>query len=128
MKPPIEYIAPEISHTGIVLKKWGYEKWIVNFPLYCAKILHFNKNCGGSLHYHLDKTETWYIQDGQFAVTTVDKKTADSNLLFLNPGDTFHIPRGTTHSVYCTQEGNIFEVSTLHHEEDSYRIRPSISA
>ena len=39
----------EIKH---VPKGWGYEKWIVNTPEYCGKLLFFNEGKRCSWHYH----------------------------------------------------------------------------
>jgi mannose-6-phosphate isomerase-like protein (cupin superfamily) len=47
-----------------VPKGWGYEKWIVNKPEYCGKILFIAQDRKLSLHYHKLKDETFYIQDG----------------------------------------------------------------
>ena len=46
----------------LVPKGWGYEKWIVNSPLYCGKILWFCKDKKCSWHYHKKKDEVFYIK------------------------------------------------------------------
>ena len=53
------------SKIKYVEKGWGNEKWIVNCPEYCGKILFFNKGKRCSCHYHLLKYETFYIQSGR---------------------------------------------------------------
>ena len=49
-------------------KSWGYELIRVNNKEedYCSKILYINAGAGTSMHYHLKKKETWYIQQGSF--------------------------------------------------------------
>lgn len=48
-----------------VEKKWGYELWIHNDPQYCGKLLVFpEKGNHFSMHYHMIKNETWYVQSG----------------------------------------------------------------
>ena len=53
------------SKIKYVEKGWGYEKWIVNSPEYCGKILFFEKGKRCSWHYHLLKDETFYLQSGR---------------------------------------------------------------
>ena len=45
-------------------KGWGYEEWVVNNDLYCGKKLVLFKNKKCSLHFHIKKDETFYIQKG----------------------------------------------------------------
>ena len=40
----------------------------------------------------------------------------------LNPGNSFHIPVGLRHQIIALEDSNLFEFSTQHFEEDSYRI------
>jgi quercetin dioxygenase-like cupin family protein len=40
----------------------------------------------------------------------------------LNPGSSFHVPVGLRHQVIALEDSNLFEFSTQHFEEDSYRI------
>ena len=45
-----------------VEKLWGYELWIHNDSQYCGKLLVFEKIGNQfSMHYHVIKTETWYV-------------------------------------------------------------------
>ena len=48
-----------------VKKGWGYEKWIVNKPEYCGKLLFFEKGKRCSWHYHELKDEVFYVQSGK---------------------------------------------------------------
>ena len=58
-----------------VQKLWGYELWIHNDSQYCGKLLVFTeKDNKFSMHYHMLKNETWYIQDGQFEFQWIDTK------------------------------------------------------
>ena len=43
-------------------KGWGYERWVVNSPEYCGKLLYFNKGKRCSWHYHKAKDEVFYLQ------------------------------------------------------------------
>lgn len=109
---------PEIHHKG-----WGYEKWIVNKEEYCGKLLFFKRGKKCSWHYHKVKDEVFYLQSGNLLVkfsTEDDLQRAEEILLF--PGDSFHIPIGLRHQMIALQDSELFEFSTQHFEEDSYRI------
>ena len=103
-------------------KAWGYELWIHNEEDYCAKILHFNKDAKFSMHYHVIKEETWYVQSGKFQLNIIDTDTADILSYELNVGDIVEIPKGAPHQLIALEEGDIFETSTEHFDEDSYRV------
>ena len=47
-----------------VPKGWGFEKWIVNTPEYCGKLLYLVKDKRCSWHYHKLKDETFYVGSG----------------------------------------------------------------
>ena len=76
-------------------KGWGYEKWIVNTDKYCGKIL---LRYGNSDDY--EKSET----------------------ITLKPGDKFYVPPGLRHQMTGIKDTELFEFSTQHFEDDSYRI------
>lgn len=103
-------------------KGWGYELWIANNDKYCGKVLHFFKGKRFSLHYHVNKMETWYVASGKFSLLCLDPETAKPITWALEEGDSFWLPQGIAHQLFCVEEGDIFEVSTTHEETDSYRI------
>jgi mannose-6-phosphate isomerase-like protein (cupin superfamily) len=110
---------PEIHYKG-----WGYEKWIVNKEEYCGKLLFFRKDKKCSWHYHKIKDEVFYLQSGKLLVKFSmedDLEKAEEILLF--PGDSFYVPTGLRHQMVALQDSELFEFSTQHFEEDSYRIR-----
>jgi len=106
-----------------VKKAWGYEIWIHNDAQYCGKILHFNEGGKFSMHYHLIKNETWYIASGKFLFVGIDPENANEYEMELKPGDILEVDRGYPHQLFAVEEGDIFEVSTEHFNEDSYRVR-----
>jgi len=104
-------------------KGWGYEKWIVNTQLYCGKLLFFNKNKKCSFHFHKIKTETFYLQSGLIKVRhSFGDDINQAKEVVLNPGDSFHVPIGLRHQMIALENSELFEFSTQHFEEDSYRI------
>jgi quercetin dioxygenase-like cupin family protein len=107
-----------------VEKGWGYEKWIVNKPEYCGKLLFFNKGKRCSWHYHELKDEVFYIQSGRILVKYSDEDDIDSaRELVLEKGDNFHVYRGLRHQMIALEETELFEFSTQHFDSDSYRIQ-----
>jgi quercetin dioxygenase-like cupin family protein len=78
------------------------------------------------MHYHLLKEETWYVSKGEFNYTWIDTTNAERHTEVIKEGDVIHIIQGQLHQLQALTEGaTIFEVSTQHFEEDSYRIEPS---
>jgi hypothetical protein len=107
-----------------VQKSWGYELWIHNDSQYCGKLLVFTeKGYKFSMHYHMLKNETWYVQDGGFEFRWIETKTGQMRKEILNTGESVYIEKGKPHQLIALQENSIiFEVSTEHFDDDSYRI------
>ena len=111
------------STTSRVEKGWGHETIIVNNDLYCGKILHFLKGAKFSMHFHMKKTETWYVASGSFTFLWINTENADIIEEKLQPGDTITNNVGDPHQIICLEEGDIYEVSTTHFDSDSYRVK-----
>ena len=114
-----------LKDAKYVSKGWGYEKWIVNKEEYCGKLLFFFKNKQCSWHYHKEKDETFYIQSGRMKLFWADKNESDinnANVRVLEKGDIWHVPRGQRHRMLALEDTELFEFSTEHFDEDSYRI------
>ena len=118
-----------------VSKGWGYESWIVNKDEYCGKLLFFKKGRRCSWHHHKDKDETFYIQEGVLKVwysfddelpapnlDNVGLPGEERGIVFLRAGDCFHVPVGMRHQMEGISDTVMFEFSTTHRDEDSYRI------
>ena len=105
-----------------VEKGWGHELIIVNNELYCGKILVFKAGCKFSLHYHIIKQETWYVNKGSFRFSWIDTEEGGQHTQELNVGDVVTIPIGMPHQLYAYEDGEIFEISTQHFDSDSYRV------
>ena len=112
----------KIEKTKIIEKGWGYELWIINNNKYCGKILYFNENSKCSMHYHLKKEETGLVKSGKFKLKYIDGTTADIKEIELLENMSYTIPIGFTHQLETETGGEIFEISTEHFENDSYRI------
>jgi len=92
-----------------VQKLWGYELWIHNDEEYCGKLLVFVKKMANfSMHYHLKKKETWYIQQGSFQFNWIDVENGLHDSRILNEGDSVLIERGQPHQLVSLEENSTF--------------------
>jgi mannose-6-phosphate isomerase-like protein (cupin superfamily) len=122
------------ENVKVVPKVWGEERWLHNDELYCGKILvlHGGKHC--SLHYHKRKTETFYVASGQLQMELTDLASAEQSpplireVFEMRAGDTLLLKPGMVHRFTgIAPETQIFEFSTQHFDEDSYRLVPASS-
>ena len=120
-------IKPKVCEGCKVPKGWGEELIIENNEMYCGKLLKFKKGCKFSMHYHLIKDETWYVQEGEFKYRWIDTETAELHEVKLKEGDVVRQRVGQPHQILAETDGTIFEVSSQHFDEDSYRVFPGDS-
>ena len=108
-----------VSNLDVHVKDWGGELWIVNTDAYCGKRLTVRKGMQSSLHYHLIKDETFFVESGliQFEI--------DGHVLMLRPGNSVRVLPGLRHRFSGFESSDVFEFSTHHDEADVYRIEPS---
>ena len=112
---------PRKVERQIVPKKWGEEWWLVNSPLYCAKVLKVKKGHTCSYHCHKVKTETFIGLEG------AGKLTIEGREFDLSPsasGKT--IFPGELHCFKSLTRLTILEVSTHHDDADVYRQTESL--
>lgn len=105
-----------------VPKGWGYEIIFENNELYCGKLLCFKAGAKFSMHYHLIKDETWYVKEGEFIYRYINTNTADVIEINLREGDSVRQLPGQPHQLIAITDGIVFEVSTEHFDDDSYRV------
>jgi len=108
--------------SEIVVKGWGKEIIFVNNDDYCGKILCFEKGKKCSMHYHLNKKETWYVSKGRFLLIWIKTDLGITYTEELNVGDVITNERGEPHQLIALEESEVFEVSTKHYDDDSFRI------
>ncbi len=120
-------LKPQVTNGCCVPKGWGEEIIIENNEMYCGKVLIFNQGCKFSMHYHMIKDETWYVEYGEFLYRWIDTETADINEEKLVEGDVVRQRPGQPHQLEAISNGRIFEVSTHHKDSDSYRVLPGDS-
>jgi len=102
----------------IIQKIWGEEHWIVNNDKYCGKKLILKKGFRSSIHHHKIKDETFYIQSGK-VLMELGEDVKEKKIMI--PGDIIHILPNMWHRFTGLEDSEIFEFSTKHMEEDSYR-------
>lgn len=106
-------------------KVWGYEVWLHNSPLYCAKLLVISPGMQCSLHRHRVKTETFFVLQGEVRIElglATEHKTV---------GDSVHVPVGTWHRFGNPNTSDfgdqviLLEVSSHHDDADVERFEES---
>lgn len=105
-----------------VEKGWGYELYIHNDDGYCGKVLHFNKGGRFSMHYHVEKRESFYISKGRLILKQIDPDTTEIYEQEVFEGCVIEIYRGVAHQLIALEESDVFEISTPDKPEDSYRV------
>ena len=76
-----------------------------------------------SMHFHKDKDETWFVNNGVFKLNWIDTKDATLYSQELKEGDSWHNPPCQPHQLVCmSNSGSVSEVSTPDHSDDNYRI------
>ena len=114
------------SQQIVVPKGWGFEKWITNNEKYCGKLLFFEKGKKCSWHYHKIKDEVFFVHSGKLLVKygyiPEDGYTGFTQEIVLERGDSFHVEPLLIHQMTALEETEMFEFSTQHFDEDSYRV------
>mgnify|MGYP003117403224 FL=1 len=121
MEKPLVFNAKECKECNVP-KGWGHEIIFENNEKYCGKLLVFKKGCKFSMHYHMIKDETWYVQEGEFLYRWIDTETAEVTEQKLVVGDAVRQLPGQPHQLEALTDGTVFEVSTEHFDSDSYRV------
>ena len=108
-------------------KGWGFELWIHNDSKYCGKLLSFDKGKKCSFHYHVRKHETFYVRSGELRCKFVPFEDILNEEAYpftcLTAGDSYEVPPYLVHQMEAVTDVEMFEFSTQHFEEDSYRVR-----
>lgn len=113
-----------IINPLIVEKTWGREEHIVNNKMYCGKRMLLTKDHYCSIHFHMIKTETFYIRTGTMFLQLWDASGNITSYILKN-GDCCNVKCGTPHRFYGITDVEFFEFSIEDKESDSYRIDKS---
>lgn len=106
---PVEVYCPR----EVGARDWGREILIAQTPHYIAKILLMNAGAAGGLQKHVDKVESFFLDEGQ---AFVDYDAGDGKLtrLAMSTGMTITVPAGAVHRVTAITACKFFEASTPH--------------
>ena len=113
----------------IVKKKWGHEEWIVDTEGYCGKRLILNPGHRSSLHYHREKDETFYVDEGRILL---EHQLPDGTLqgTILSVHDSYRVLPGIAHRFRTLEDlptiiAIVYEFSTHHDDDDVVRLEES---
>jgi len=109
---------------NIVKTEYGYDIVWTDTDLYCSKILVFEKSAQKTaLHFHREKTKTWFVNAGKFRIQWVD--TADGKVYAqeLPEGGTFHVPALMPVQLESLSDNSaVAETSNTDDADDFYRL------
>ncbi len=91
---------------------------------YTAKVLQFERAGNRfSLHFHLQKHETWLVVKGRFKLIWLETDGAVRHEATLCEGEVWVNPPGLPHQLVALEDGSeVIEVSTPDDPEDNRRI------
>lgn len=110
------YLPLEISHHYGINQFMKYGCVIISIinRAYCKKIIILFPGQENPAHMHKIKEETFQVLDGSMVLTV------DGNNYSLKAGELFTVEREKLHS-FSSESGCVFEeISTSHHNDDSY--------
>ena len=90
-------------------------------------LFQFKKGASFSMHYHIKKEETWCVTRGALKLEYFDLEKAERKERELREGDVVHLKPCVPHKLTAMEESSVFEVSTEHFNEDSYRVEKGSS-
>ncbi len=113
-----------VGKPDVVDKEWGQELIVANNTDYCGKIMLLNQRGVSSIHYHILKKETFYVQSGKIFVQRWDNDGTRLDVT-LGAGDVLTIEAGTPHRFVGILKSRFIEFSLPDSISDTYRITQS---
>lgn len=110
-----------LSNVPVTPKGWGEERLVVNKD-YCGKLLVFKKGAKFSMHFHVEKAETFLVSAGKILFRYIDTLDASHHEIIMINGDIVDIPRLLPHQIEALEDSVVTEFSTRHEDYDSYRV------
>lgn len=107
------------QEMNFVPKSWGWELWICNGEKYCGKKLFIKQGHHLSYHHHEIKDEVLFVESGRMWFT--HDAEGDPVSLEMPVGYAFHVTPGIKHQMRAIEDTVLYEFSTQHFDEDSYR-------
>ncbi len=95
----------------VVIKPWGYEKWISCNEHYVVRELLIKKDHAVSLQYHEKKIETLYVLEGR-AIYTLQRPGEDKTERIIGAGEILNQFPYEIHRQRALEDFRFIEVST----------------
>jgi mannose-6-phosphate isomerase len=112
---PPQFDPADFSNSSYAIrneKPWGYEiHWVPADAPYMGKVLHINKGARLSLQIHDEKSESWFLMNGEAAVIW-DNNQGELIETKLEPGQGYTTKVGQRHRLVGVTDCDILEVST----------------
>lgn len=123
--PPANSFVPQEIKTTHVEKPWGSETLLINDHAnnLCCKLLHVNAGEQLSMQFHDKKNEYFILRDGECMLHYIDTVTGKEKSMPILIGLPIYIPRLVVHSAEAITDCVILEVSTAHHDDDTFRVQ-----
>ena len=80
-------------------------------PRYAGKILYIRRGHQISLQYHREKEESFFVRSGRL-IFVIEDRRGELRELWLEAGDSQHVPAGRRHRVIALEDSEVLEVST----------------
>jgi len=107
--------------TNSMDKYWGKIETIESNSNFSAKRLELQQEKPGSLEYHQQKKEAYFVHEGKVRVGVRIGRAENKNLV-LEKGQIFLINQGTMHCRYGIEPSVIIEVGTKDDDSDSHLV------
>lgn len=100
------------SHVKRIEKPWGFElHWVPENAPYMGKVLHINQGAKLSLQVHDEKSESWFLIEGEAAVVW-ENENGELVETTLQKGKGYTTALGQKHRLKGLTDCDIIEVST----------------
>jgi mannose-6-phosphate isomerase len=110
-----------------VPQPWGWEMLWTLTPRYASKVLFIRRGHEIALQVHREKEESFLVRSGRL-IFVLEDRGGDFREVWLDPGDSLHVPPGRRHRVIALEDSEVLEVSTPEVDDvehiDEVRRRP----
>ena len=79
-------------------------------PRYASKILHIRRGSEIELKYHRQVEESFFVRSGRL-ILVLEDGDGELNEIWLEPGDSQHVPAGRRHRLIALEDCEVIEVS-----------------
>jgi mannose-6-phosphate isomerase len=94
-----------------VPKPWGWEMLWTLTARYAAKIIYIRRGQEIALRYHREKEESFFVRTGRL-IFVLEDEHGELRELWLEQGDSQHVPAGRLHRVVALEDSELLGVST----------------